>query len=65
MKAEALIDAYLGEAGPTRGMKNAYRRMENVRECASCGLTVPRYPGRYPSKCPECGAELMELKKDK
>ena len=42
----------------TRGMKNAYSKRENKMTCLACGMPVPRYPGRYPNKCTECGAEF-------
>jgi hypothetical protein len=45
------------DEGITRGMKNAYAKQENKKTCPACGTAVPKYPGRYPNKCPECGAE--------
>jgi len=35
------------------------RAMSGKFVCPSCGVRVPRYPGRYPSKCPACGASLV------
>ena len=46
------------DEGLTKGMRNAYSRNENKMVCQECGLPVPKYPGRYPRLCPECGAEL-------
>jgi len=47
----------------TPGMYRAYdRRLDPERlhhTCRSCGLRVPRYPGRYPRRCPSCGLDLM------
>lgn len=48
----------------TRGMRNAYSRQENVKRCPECGLSVPRYPGKYPKACPDCGAELECVSKE-
>lgn len=45
----------------TRGMKRAYERMNGVKKCPGCGMVVPRYPGRYPSKCPHCGGKLEDF----
>lgn len=28
--------------------------------CKSCGLHLPKYPGRYPAHCPKCGAKYAE-----
>lgn len=58
------VDPYTAEdviEDITKGMKNAYSKMENSKVCVSCQLTVPRYPGRYPGKCPGCGDELEDL----
>lgn len=59
-KAERLIDSYLAEK-LTRGIRNALEKAGGVKVCSSCRLMVPRYPGRYPQKCPECGDELEDL----
>lgn len=24
------------------------------KPCVKCGFILPKYPGRYPSKCPSC-----------
>jgi len=39
----------------SRGVLNALHRNRNVGVC-DCGFALPVYPGRYPSKCPLCGA---------
>jgi len=44
------------------------KRMKMMREkikCEECGCGIPVYPGRYPTKCPECGASLGESKDKK
>lgn len=41
----------------TNGMKNALRVGAKF-VCSECGLSVPKYAGRYPGKCPECGGDL-------
>ena len=45
----------------TRGMKRAYEKMNGVKKCPECGMVIPRYPGRYPSRCPHCSAELADF----
>lgn len=27
-------------------------------KCTSCGVSMPSYSGRYPSKCPSCGGDV-------
>ena len=42
----------------------AKRTQEAKTVCKECGMPVPKYEGRYPKKCTECGAELeYECKK--
>lgn len=59
--AESLIDRYLEQHTP--GMSNAIRKNINATdpamECPECGFPIPRYPGRYPKKCGDCGALLV------
>lgn len=45
----------------TQGMRRAYEKHGGVKCCKECELLVPKYPGRYPNKCPSCGAELEDL----
>lgn len=42
----------------TTGVLNALNKNRNRTVCTECGFPLPVYPGRYPSKCPGCGAEL-------
>ncbi len=59
--AEKLIGQLLFEK-LTKGMRNAYSRMEgHVKVCVDCRLVVPKYPGRYPQSCPECGDQLEDM----
>jgi hypothetical protein len=46
------------------GLQRAHSRIpETAWECPKCKLRVPVYPGAYPGKCPECGANWVnELK---
>lgn len=47
----------------TRGMKKAYEKLSasrGVRRCPSCDSIIPKYPGKYPSKCPHCKGELED-----
>ena len=59
MTAEELIDVYLSE-GMTTGLRNAYSRLEGRFKCDDCGLVMPKYKGRYPGVCPECGGMEFE-----
>ena len=61
-RAEKLIDTFLEEM--TRGMKNAYKKMEGKKVCSECGTVLPIYRGRYPSKCTECGTEWSDFNKE-
>lgn len=58
--AEQLIERYLEEK-LTRGIKNAIERNGGSKACVGCSLVIPKYPGRYPQKCPECGDEVEDL----
>jgi len=40
----------------TYGMANIQKNA--ARKCPNCSLGIGVYPGRYPEKCPECGASL-------
>jgi predicted RNA-binding Zn-ribbon protein involved in translation (DUF1610 family) len=62
MKAEQLIDAYIAEA-ITKGMRNAFSKQENKTTCPECGMAIPRYPGKYPSRCPNCGEQFERSEK--
>jgi len=46
------------EANVTKGMANTYKKSGHSLVCKSCGLHVPKYPGRYPVSCPNCGGKL-------
>lgn len=59
-RAEELINRYLDEK-LTRGIKNALGKSGGKKGCPHCKLLVPKYPGRYPNNCPECGKELEDL----
>jgi len=48
----------------TRGMANALKKQESRVTC-ECGFSVPRYEGRYPNRCPQCGEALNYECKDK
>lgn len=50
-----------GGVNVTRGMFNHHNRThgENAWHiCAKCDLVIPRYPGRYPKRCPCCGCDM-------
>jgi len=44
----------------TPGLENMMRNYPKPsgRNCSECGFGLPKYPGRYPGKCPSCGAVL-------
>ena len=44
--------------GMTKGMKNVLQKQQSKTSCGSCGFKIPKYPGAYPAKCPECDAAL-------
>ena len=46
----------------TPGIANAMVHYGGARQCPECQFTVPRYPGRYPNKCPRCGEALVGCK---
>lgn len=50
--------------GITPGMEKAVLKAYRSK-CEGCGFIIPRYSGRYPSFCPECGEALniVALKK--
>ncbi len=51
------VSDVLDEVKITKGMANAGSQH---LACKSCGLKIPRYPGRYPKKCPDCGGEIAQ-----
>lgn len=46
----------------TRGMANYYARASQTAKyrCKDCEVSIPRYTGRYPKSCPECGGALHQ-----
>ncbi len=61
-KAEQLIDRYLEQThSVTPGMRNAMTKGGSAFKCASCSLKIPKYPGKYPSKCPDCDGEILPV----
>ena len=66
--ADTMIECVLAGGIPdevveqaTGGMLNALQRLPASRQCSDpdCAFKVPKYPGAYPKKCPECGAPMM------
>ena len=47
-----------GRVSITSGMANAMVRYGAARQCPECQFACPKYPGRYPHKCPRCGEAL-------
>lgn len=42
----------------TQGVMNAVAKSPQHSVCG-CGFPLPRYPGRYPKNCPNCGEERV------
>ena len=44
----------------TAGAARALSKLEGTRHvpCAVCGFALPKYPGRYPSACPQCDTPI-------
>lgn len=49
-----------GRVSITAGMARAMAIHGAARQCPHCKLGIPKYPGRYPGKCPRC-KESMSL----
>ena len=45
----------------TKGMANAFSKGNVKFKCSECGQVIPKYAGRYPKYCPNCGEELPTL----
>ena len=63
MKADLLLEIIEGSEKKTitSGIFNALKKGMNVKlKCNNCGLEIPPYKGRYPSRCPNCNSELVD-----
>ena len=50
---------------PTPGLvRAAFKTPGSARQCGECGLGMPKYVGRYPSKCPQCGGDVVMAESD-
>lgn len=58
MADKKLADEVLEKANEAKITKGMANTMKGNKECTGCGMKIPKYPGRYPKKCPECGMEL-------
>ena len=38
-------------------MAKRIAKKPHARQCSDCGARLPKYPGRYPRKCPACKAK--------
>lgn len=48
----------------TPGMMRAIGKIAaNRQPCKDCGFPLPKYPGKYPSKCPNCAADFTVAEK--
>lgn len=45
------------DEGATPGLLHALAKGRVRRTCGGCQFSMPTYPGRYPSHCPNCDAE--------
>lgn len=57
--AEKLINEF------TQGITNAMWRYSPQYVCSGCNVAVPKYPGRYPKFCPDCGEPLEKYDESK
>ena len=49
----------IDEATVTKGMRNVMGSLTQTSlSCRKCKYTIPKYRGRYPHNCPECGTLL-------
>jgi len=46
------------EAILTKGLMRALATQGRIRSKCECGFVLPKYPGSYPSACPNCGEEF-------
>ena len=49
--------------GLTPGAARAITKLGGRAPCGTCGFSLPKYPGRYPSKCPQCETPIAEAAK--
>jgi predicted RNA-binding Zn-ribbon protein involved in translation (DUF1610 family) len=61
---ESVTERGKNYAPVTPGMSNKLKGMPAARKCNSCGNTVPKYKGRYPNECPECGHPLVKAESE-
>lgn len=47
-----------GRVSISGGMANAMIHYGAARQCPECQFGMPKYPGRYPTKCPRCGGVM-------
>lgn len=57
--AEVLDEAGRRKMQITHGMARHFSRGKAKYFCSNCALTIPVYPGAYPSSCPTCGGDLQ------
>ena len=43
----------------THGLVNALLKNKNHMVC-TCGFPIPKYPGLYPKRCPNCDRPLKQ-----
>lgn len=57
-------DEDVEETKITKGMRNVLGKLpQSSYRCRKCGTSIPKYAGRYPAKCPECGTPLAIMSK--
>jgi hypothetical protein len=47
--------------GMTPGMQSAFDKIKYKSQCPVCGMLIPKYRGRYPKHCIECGYDLEQV----
>jgi hypothetical protein len=62
-EAEPLSETSRASMVVTPGLVGGFSRGSFIpaRRCKGCKMNIPRYPGRYPSKCPRCAGALEAI----
>lgn len=58
MKLAERVISIVNEVTITNGMKASMEKDATLK-CSLCKLPIPKYTGRYPEVCPDCGGELV------
>lgn len=59
--SEDVINHIMGTMKISKGMaKGMLNSSSTYYSCPSCGFPIPVYPGKYPSKCPNCSKDICK-----